>query len=157
MSDWYSMFLQDPQMLNMAMTAPQQFSQQAAAAGISPPPLGPAVEPGAMDAMAMGPTVEQMNGAPQTSPDFPSAPPLGESLQPAAAKPNQLAGLAGMARPQTPQPQKVSTPAAPRPTSQIKSGELMQLMSSLGLMGGVPQMADQYKLPSTLGAALGGR
>lgn len=154
MSDWYSAFLSDPNLLNMALSAPQQFSQQMAASGI-PAPTTPTVS------APMGPTFEQMNGvdpmnamaagAPQEVPS------LGESLSPTPTPrtPNPYAGLAGAVRPQPPQAQRVSTPSAPRPTGQIKQGELMQMLASLGLLGGQPQ-PEPYKLPSTLGAALGG-
>lgn len=61
--------------------------------------------------------------------------------------------LRGTKMPTSPELQKLGTPAAPRPTGQIKGGEilaLLQAMSAGGAGGGL-------NLPSTLGQALLGR
>lgn len=65
-----------------------------------------------------------------------------------------LQSLRGVQMPKPPEAQKVSTPHAPalRP---IQSGGLAELMASLGV--GPQQAFPGLKLPSTLGAALGGR
>lgn len=100
-------------------------------------------------------------GAPQVSPDFPSAPPDGNVWEPASAAPaaaspggaNALTGaLRGMAAPTVPAAQKVSTPAAPR-MPDIKGGELLAMLLATA-DGGVPGGRKINPLPGTLGQAL---
>jgi len=59
--------------------------------------------------------------------------------------------LKGVKAPTGPELQRLGTPAAPRPTTQIKGGELLALMQLLNSSG---QAGSEYKLPSTLGAAI---
>lgn len=81
-------------------------------------------------------------------------------VQPTGAAPNPGAGnaltnaLRGLVVPKPPTPQTVHTPAAPRPSTVIHSGELLNLLQMLNVAG---QNQGGLKLPSTLGAALGGR
>lgn len=63
--------------------------------------------------------------------------------------------LRGVKMPASPELQRISTPAAPRPTAAIKSGELMALMAQMG--GGSPQGGLPFDLPATLGAAIRGK
>lgn len=79
-----------------------------------------------------------------------------ETPPPAAPQSNRLLEtLRGVKMPQGPELQRVATPAAPRPTSQIKSGELLALLQAAG--GPAAGGGVDYKLPSTLGMALAGR
>lgn len=63
--------------------------------------------------------------------------------------------LKGVKMPAGPELQRLGTPAAPRPTTQIKGGDLMALLAAAG--GGQGSQGIDYKLPSTLGMALNGR
>lgn len=72
-----------------------------------------------------------------------------------ATKPeDKLGGLAAALRgtkmPADPVQQKISSPSAPRPTTQIKGGDLMALLQALNATPG----ASGLKLPSTLGEAI---
>lgn len=101
-------------------------------------------------------------GAPQVSPDFPPAAPAPQSGtvwdpvdSPGVTQqgPNPLAAaLRGVAAPQVPAAQRVSTPAAPR-LDAIKGGELLTLLMMQG-DGGVPGGRKINPLPGTLGQAL---
>jgi len=51
-------------------------------------------------------------------------------------RPNLAEVLKGTAMPKQPEGQKISTPAAPRPTGTIKSGELIALLTALNSGGG---------------------
>ena len=55
--------------------------------------------------------------------------------------------LRGVKMPAAPAVQKISSPSAPRPTGQIKGGELIALLNALN--SGAPNMTRQ--LPVTLG------
>lgn len=151
--DWMTNILMNPSLMGSIGGDPATFAQQAAAAGIAPPPLPPTPNAGLAPG-GMGPTIEQMNGVAPAMPGAPTT--LGGAMEPQTMPkmPGQanLGGLAAAARPQTPQPQRVSTPAAPRPTQQIRTGELLALLQALG--GGMPQ-PDPYRLPTTLGTAMG--
>lgn len=59
--------------------------------------------------------------------------------------------LQGVKAPAAPVLQHLSTPVAPRPSTQIKGGDLIALLQSLNAAPG----AGGLKLPSTLGQALG--
>lgn len=63
--------------------------------------------------------------------------------------------LKGVKMPAGPELQKLGTPAAPRPTGQIKSGDLIALLQTLGASAG--GSGGGMNLPSTLGQALLGR
>lgn len=99
---------------------------------------------------------------------MPQPRPQGDVLgQPAAAaapgtvtpKPGNdlLSTLRGLTVPKPPTPQTIKTPdvAAPKATTPIKGGQLFALLEAMGMGGHVG--GSGYKLPSTLGAALGGR
>jgi hypothetical protein len=154
--DWMSSLLSVPGLMSQINGDPMGFATSAAAAGVPPPPL-PTSGPPSMSGMPpMGPTMDQMNGVQPSVPAPLDS--LGSAMEPQATAraPGQanLGGLAAAARPQTPQPQRVGTPSVPRPTQQIKTGELLALLQALGGGGIQP---DPYRLPSTLGAAMGGR
>jgi hypothetical protein len=72
----------------------------------------------------------------------------------AQSKPDGMGKLAetlkGVKMPASPELQRLGTPAAPRPTTQIKGGDLIALLQSLNASPG----ASSYNLPSTLGAAI---
>lgn len=72
----------------------------------------------------------------------PSAQPA-SGTAPTTAPKNPFAGLS---MPQAPEAQRISSPAAPRPTGQIKQGELLALLQSLS--GNVPK---QLNLASAIG------
>lgn len=109
-------------------------------------------------------------GAPQESPDFPpaSAPSAPRSIwdpvspaptsDPTQAMASRTGGsplanaLRGVAAPQVPAAQKVSTPSAPR-LDPIKTGELLQFLLATQ-EGGVPGGRKVAALPGTLGQAL---
>jgi len=55
-------------------------------------------------------------------------------------RPNLAEALKGTAMPKQPELQKISTPAAPRPTGTIKGGELMALLAALNAGGGGKQV-----------------
>lgn len=61
-----------------------------------------------------------------------------------------LDALKGVKAPAAPELQRLGTPAAPRPTGQVKSGQLLALLQALN----VGQPAGQRDLPSTLAGAL---
>jgi hypothetical protein len=135
---------------------PDKIAAEAAKAGIPPPPLpqGPSI----------GESLEPSVGAagvplprprPEGIPEDPAT--ITSAALHAQGKNPQLEALKGLKAPVAPPGQKVSTPSAqlPRP-GDIKSGELMALLASLG-MGGAGGGAGGMKLPQTLGAALGGR
>lgn len=61
-----------------------------------------------------------------------------------------LDALKGVKAPANPELQRLGTPAAPRPTGQVKSGNLLALLQSLN----AGQGAGDRSLPSTLAAAL---
>lgn len=80
----------------------------------------------------------------------------GPQTQPGAG--NALtSALRGVVVPKPPDAQKVSTPAAPRPTAAIKGGELLQLLELLNASSNAGAGNQALKLPSTLGGALGAR
>lgn len=133
----------DPMVAWLTSTFGQGAPDVAAAMGVPPP---------------MGPSIDQMNGV---APSMGGAPTSVWDPQPAAAQAsatnpqgaNQLTGaLRGMAAPQVPAAQKVSTPNAPK-VGDIKQGELlaMLLAASEGGMAGGRKVGA---LPGTLGQAL---
>lgn len=77
--------------------------------------------------------------------------------KPAGAKPDGkdrlLEGLKGVKAPDAPALQRLGTPAAPRPTTAIKGGDIIALLQSLGAVGGGGG-GGGAGLPPTLGAAL---
>lgn len=60
-----------------------------------------------------------------------------------------LATLRGVQVAQPPAPQRVATPALPRPTGAIQGGQIIALLNALGMAPQAPQ------LPTTLGQGLG--
>jgi len=68
-------------------------------------------------------------------------------------EPTLADALRGVKMPASPVTQKLGTPAAPRPTGQIKGGEILALLQAMTAGGG----GTGYQLPSTLGQALLGR
>lgn len=63
--------------------------------------------------------------------------------------------LKGVKMPAGPELQKLGTPAAPKPTNQIKGGDLIAMLQALGAGGAAA--GGGMSLPSTLGQALLGR
>lgn len=154
--------------------SPEAFARNAAARGVPPPPadLAPPMrmpppeavdawrgsvdatmggKPGEVGAALTGKTV----GAPMDITSEAQKAGTGATEMSAQAKPpGQLdkfaEALKGAKMPENPALQRLSTPNAPRPTTQIKGGELMALLQMLGGQAG----GTDYKLPSTLGAAL---
>lgn len=101
------------------------------------------------------PDAGNYGGSPETNP---ALKPLagGPQTQPGAG--NALTNaLRGVVVPKPPDAQKVSTPAAPRPTAAIKGGELLQLLELLNASSNAGAGNQALKLPSTLGGALGAR
>lgn len=96
-----------------------------------------------------GPLVQSTEAAPAAAAQAAAPPPGGGG-------PALVQALRGMVAPNVPQPQRVSTPSAPHPTGKIEGGGLISLLNHLGMLRGA-QMPTSYQLPSTLGAALGGR
>ncbi len=111
---------------------------------------GMASRPGSVGAALTGNDAPMMaDGSPEKSPGAPQ-----NIVPPGAAegekKPGSLMdALRGVKAPANPEVQRVSSPSAPRQTP-IKGGELLALMQLLNSAPG----ASEYKLPSTLGAAL---
>lgn len=68
--------------------------------------------------------------------------------------PSLADSLRGVKAPASPELQRLGTPAAPRPTNQIKGGEIIALLQAMNAGGAA---AGNYQLPSTLGQALLGR
>lgn len=158
---------------------PSQWSSALAAAGVPPdaltanaqesapmggmPPPAPMPEGGEAAPMGGMPSPwEPVQGSPAGPPvQAGEAPPAGAAT-PGAQPPAGGAGgslvnaLRGMVAPSVPQPQRVSSPAAPHPTGKIEGGGLVSLLGQLGMLRGA-HMPASYQLPSTLGAALGGR
>jgi hypothetical protein len=87
-----------------------------------------AVRPGAVGASLTGGTTGGTSGATDISAQSRTEP----------RRPNLAEALKGTAMPKQPELQKISTPAAPRPTGTIKSGELMALLTALNAGGGRP-------------------
>jgi hypothetical protein len=88
---------------------------------------------------------------PQTSTDMSSQGKQPEGEKPA---PSLADSLRGVKAPAAPDLQRLGTPAAPRPTNQIKGGEILALLQAMNAGG---QGVSNYQLPSTLGQALLGR
>lgn len=142
--------------------SPENLAKNAAARGIPPPPvdLAPAAANGSVGAALTGNTVPVPQprpaaaGAPGAPMDIrPPAQVAGEAAG-AGAQPQQRGGLAealkGVKMPAGPELQKLGTPAAPRVSTAIKGGDLQALLMALNASPG----ASEYKLPSTLGAAI---
>ena len=154
--------------------SPEALASQAAARGLPPPPVdlappirmpsaeqndawragvdGDMSKPGAVGAALTGKTV----GAPMDI-----RPPVQQQQQDGAtdmsaqSKPKNgmdkfAESLKGVKMPASPELQRLGTPAAPRPTGQIKGGDLIALLQALNAAPG----ASSYNLPSTLGAAI---
>jgi len=77
----------------------------------------------------------------------------GEDAAASGKEPTLADALRGVKMPAGPETQKLGTPAAPRPTGQIKGGEILALLQAMTAGGG----GTGYQLPSTLGQALLGR
>lgn len=163
----------------MDMFSPELIAQRAIAEGIPPPAMAPAariddtfgallqptagVTPVPTVGIPRPPVIPSMPAGPLVAPS--TTPPTATSTLdpfsaelPGAAKPGSnmadrlLSTLRNVKAPEAPTPQRVGTPAAPRPSSPIQSGQLMALLAALGINEGQGGM----KLPSTLGAALRG-
>jgi hypothetical protein len=150
--DWASLLSSVP---------PEQIPQTMASWGLSPPSLD-AIPPGTPGA---SPWEQQAAPqAPQMAPSMGGPTPIASSTTLGQSSAAQVPGsvsplvgaLRGMVAPNVPQPQRVSSPNAPRPTGHVQSGGLINLLQHLGMLRGA-QMPTSYQLPSTLGAALGGR
>lgn len=154
--------------------SPEALARNAAARGVPPPPmdLGPPVrmppagateawrsgvdadmggKPGEVGAALTGKTV----GAPlDLTSDAQKAGTGSTDMSAQKKEPGKLdkfaEALKGVKMPAGPELQKLGTPAAPRPVNSIKGGDLMALLQMLGSQAG----GTDYKLPSTLGAAL---
>lgn len=154
--------------------SPEALASNAAARGVPPPPmdLGPPVrmppaganeawrsgvdadmggQPGQVGAALTGKTV----GAPMDiTSDAQKAGTGATDMSAQSKQPGKLdkfaEALKGVKAPAGPELQKLGTPAAPRPVNSIKGGDLMALLQMLGSQAG----GTDYKLPSTLGAAL---
>lgn len=141
--------------------APEVLAKNAAARGIPPPPvdLAPAAAgPGSVGAALTGNTVPVPQprpagaGAPGAPMDIRSpAQQAGEGADQQGQKPGGLAeALKGVKAPASPELQRLGTPAAPKISTAIKGGDLQALLMALNAAPG----ASDYKLPSTLGAAI---
>lgn len=151
-------------MSGMDMFSPELIAQRAIAEGIPPPPMAPGARIndafGALLQPTAGATPVPTIGPPAAAPVPPAAPTLDpfSAELPGAAPQNSnmadrlLSTLRNVKAPEAPTPQRVGTPAAPRPSSPIQSGQLLALLAALGVGEGQSGM----KLPSTLGAALRG-
>jgi hypothetical protein len=142
--------------------SPEVLAANAAARGISPPPvdLQPNAASSDVGAALTGnvplprPRPEGTDVGAQSKTGAPMD--ITSDAQKAGAgadgkKPSFLDALKGVKAPPNPEVQKISTPAAPRPTTAIKGGDLMALLTALNAAPG----AGGIKLPSTLGQALG--
>jgi hypothetical protein len=155
--------------------SPESLAASAAARGIPPPPvdLAPPLRmppPGATDAWRAGVDAD-MGGGPGSvgaaltgktvgapldltsqaqKTDLAAPTDMSSQSKPKSAMDKFSEGLKGVKAPAGPELQRLSTPSVPRPTTQIKGGELMALLQMLGPQAG----GTDYKLPSTLGAAL---
>ena len=159
-----------PQMLPQSPISPEALGKNMAARGVPPPPQDftpPAPEPFRLHGSTFGPEDGNDVGAALTGKTREAiAPPMDirsdvqkqqqdapTDVSAKAKDPSKLdkfaEGLKGVRAPANPELQRISTPAAPRPTNNIKGGELMALMQTL--YGGGPA---QPQLPPTLGAAL---
>lgn len=149
---------------------PSQWSSALASAGVPPDaltanaqesapqaspwePMGPPEPAAGMVGGPPGPPQVGGAGVPRMGMDPAAAP---AAQPPGGGGPALVQALRGMVAPNVPQPQKVSTPSAPHPTGKIEGGGLISLLNHLGMLRGA-QMPTSYQLPSTLGAALGGR
>ena len=106
--------------------------------------------PDAPMAFAGGPSVgEALTGTPSEAPPLPQGPtPSGATLDEASqgqgamaqapgGRPRLAQALKGVTAPAAPVQQKISSPNAPRPTGNIKGGELMALLAALNAGGGM--------------------
>ncbi len=139
---------------SLLVNNPEVVAQGAAAAGIPPPPLNAGVpDVGA----SLNPQVQagpaNPNGPMVAGPQAPMMQPPAAPQQPPGS--NILSTLRGVTPPTAPTVPGLVNMAPPRPTGNAKSGQLMALLQALNLGGGA--QAPGLKLPSTLGAALGGR
>jgi len=137
-------------------TGLQRFDDTGAGAPGGPPPLGQSLQP----QPAGTPGVGAGGMARGTTPSRSLGPiPGAGNLNMGGANPDMgrriQEALKGVQVPKPPEALKPSTPALPRQAGQIKGGEIMALLGSLGLMGGGPAAVGGQKLPPTLGAALG--
>ncbi len=149
-------FIPDPSMLDVG-------------SALSGQPIVPFPSPPRPQVSPVGPSPTDMSGSPR-SPGT-GAPmninPMGQEFIPSAvgttpnpvnpgsAKPMAdriVDALKGVKAPASPELQRISTPPPPRPTSAIKSGDLMALLAAMSGGGG----GSGPKLPSTRGAALRG-
>lgn len=141
---------------------PQAIASAATAAGVPPPPLNNAsgVDEAGFGGFLDPQQAPQMaNAAAPTTPTAASAP-TPPAPATAAATPASLLGstplsrvantLRGVQAPPSPAVQSIHTPGIPGP-GKIDSGTLLALLNSIS------QPQTGMKLPSTLGAALGGR
>lgn len=141
--------------------SPEALAASAAARGIPPPAqdLTPPPPPVRLLGSTFGPEGDvgaaltgKSAGAPMdiTSP----AQKAGEAAP--AAAPDKMGkfaeALRGVKMPADPTVQKISSPSAPRPTTQIKGGDIVALLQALNAGAGA---GAGLKLPSTLGQALG--
>lgn len=142
--------------------SPETLAANAAARGVPPPPmdLQPNAASSDVGAALTGNTVPLPRPRPQgldvgaqsagTPMDITSAAQKADT--PAAGKtPSFLDALKGVKAPANPELQKLSTPSAPRPSTQIKGGELVALLQALNAAPG----AGGLKLPSTLAQSIG--
>lgn len=134
--------------------SPEFLAKNMAARGILPPPVD--IAPGDVGAALTGTTVPMPmarptmggGGAPSAPMDITSdAQKAGEGTPKPGG--SMMDALKGVKAPAAPEVQRISSPSAPRPTTQIKGGDIIALLQSLsqGKQGGLD-------LPSTLGQAL---
>lgn len=151
----------DPSLMMEFGRNPDAVAGAAVKAGIAPPalPTGPSLgeslePPATVNHMSQGiplprPRPEAAGGSQYNAT-------VNSAANAAAGKNPMLDALKGLKAPVPPAQQKVSTPnPLPIKTGDIKGGELLALLASLGMGGGAG--AGGMKLPQTLGAALGGR
>lgn len=134
MPDWMN-----PGVISAFASNPDGMAAKAAAAGI-PPPAAPM------------PTLGESLTPPAPREGEPDA--MGARTTPTAPQgggAKLLDTLKGLKAPAAPEVQKVSTPAAPRPTGNITGGDLLKLLMGTAPAGAAP------KIPYGLGAAIGSR
>lgn len=154
--------------------APEALARNLAARGVPPPPVdAPSLPPIRMPDNNVGSSTWRADndlaanagglGAELRGPSGPAPTDIRSDAQKASVGSTEMSAqarpsamdqfaqtLKGVKMPAGPELQRLGTPSAPRPTTQIKGGDIIALLQALNAAPG----GDSYKLPSTLGAAL---